>query len=215
MNWPLHRIPVKICGITSPRQALDAAASGADAIGLVFAPSSREIDLESAASVCAALPPMTQSVGVFVDPPAELVDTCVKEVGIDLVQLHGSESPEFCSRWPNRILKALRIKDSRDLEAIAAYKTVVRGFVLDAYSESAYGGTGKVSDWDLARKAVESSPRPIILAGGLGPDNIAQAVQVVRPYGVDASSRLEKSPGEKDMNLVREFISKLRSIEKT
>lgn len=194
---------VKICGITNLEDARHAAACGADALGFVFySGSTRCIEPEQARRIIAELPPFITMVGLFVNElPArirELVDYC----GLDAVQLHGDEEPQQCSYPPCRVIKALRLRDSMDDEMYSAYQ--VSSLLLDAYVPDKYGGTGKRCDWDLAaRIALEYR---IILAGGLTPANVAEAVCQVRPYGVDVSSGVEKLPGKKDPEKVAMFI---------
>ncbi len=194
---------VKICGITSLDDALVAVDAGADALGFVFFEKSpRHLDPEKAAGIIAGLPPFVQVVGLFVNAELDFVNLTADRCRLDLVQLHGDESPAYCQSVRRRVLKALRVRDGESLQAIADYR--VAGLLLDAYSPKAYGGTGERFDWDLALAA--KGPTPIILAGGLDPDNVASAVARVAPYGVDVSSGVESSPGRKDAELVRRFV---------
>ncbi len=202
---------IKICGITTPEQAREVAVAGADAIGLVFAKSPRRVTRERATDIIAALPPLVQSVGVFVDPSEQELLDILAQCPLDLIQLHGNESPEFCKRFAPRVIKAFRIKDEADLLALSPYRDTVRGFLLDAWSSRAMGGTGESFDWSIAKKACIQVSTPVILAGGLDPGNAAKAVTQVRPWGVDVSSGVEKSPGIKDMEKVKAFIKAVRS----
>jgi len=194
---------VKICGITSLDDAAMAVQAGADALGLVFyAKSPRAVDPEQAAAIIAGIPPFVQVVGLFVNAPLELVNATADSCGLDVVQLHGEETPSYCASVRRRVLKAFRVRGRESLATMADYR--VAGFLLDAYSPDSYGGTGERFDWDCAVWA--KGEVPIILAGGLQPGNVASAVARVAPYGLDVSSGVESSPGRKDPELVRAFI---------
>lgn len=200
-------VKVKICGITSLDDALLALDAGADALGFVFyPPSSRNISPEQAAYIIRQLPPFIQTVGLFVNESLERVNRTADACGLDIIQLHGEESPDFCAGVTRRVLKALRVKNAASLEPMAFYQ--VSAFLLDAWSPTAPGGTGETFNWDLALDA--SRRDRIILAGGLTPDNIADAIRQVRPYGVDVSSGVECAPGRKDPEKVREFIRRVK-----
>ena len=194
---------VKICGITSLDDALMAVEAGADALGFVFFEKSpRCIGPGAAAGIIAQLPPLVQVVGLFVNAELDFVNRTADSCGLDIVQLHGEESPAFCRLVRRRVMKAFRVRGMESLESLPDYK--VAAYLLDAYSPHAYGGTGESFDWDCAVAAKERGP--IVLAGGLNPDNIAQAVARVAPYGVDVSSGVESAPGKKDPEKVRRFI---------
>ncbi|HEX9079082.1 MAG TPA: phosphoribosylanthranilate isomerase [Desulfuromonadaceae bacterium] len=196
-------VKVKICGITTLEDALVAVDAGADALGFVFfAASPRHIFPEQAAAIIRRLPPFVQTVGLFVDEEPETVNSTADRCGLDIVQLHGGETPDYCDGIRRRVLKALRVKEITCLEPMQQYR--VSGFLLDAWSPDAYGGTGRTFNWEIAARAAEKSR--IILAGGLTPDNVAEAIRQVRPYGVDVSSGVEAAPGRKDAARVREFI---------
>jgi phosphoribosylanthranilate isomerase len=196
-------VRVKICGITNIEDALQAVAAGADALGLVFHEASpRHVTPEQAATIIRALPPFVQAVGLFVNATAEFVNATAGQCRLDLVQLHGDESPEYCGLIERRVVKAFRVKDITSLDPLKEYQ--VAGYLLDAWSPSAYGGTGMAFNWEVAKVAEKYSP--IILAGGLTPDNVRSAVEIVAPYAVDVSSGVEASPGRKDPARVREFI---------
>ncbi|MBJ6723610.1 phosphoribosylanthranilate isomerase [Geomesophilobacter sediminis] len=200
---------VKICGITSACDARLAVEAGADAIGLIFFEKSpRNVDLEQAARIVAELPPFIQTVGLFVNAPLDFVNETADRVGLDLVQLHGEETPEFCAAVRRRVMKAFRVKGAESLVPMPSYR--VAGYVLDAYSPNAHGGTGERFDWDLAVQAKNYGP--IVLAGGLTPENVADAVAQVVPYGVDVSSGVELSPGKKDPEKVRQFILRAKGL---
>jgi len=203
-------VRVKICGITNVDDALLAADAGADAIGLVFSDKSpRVVTPEAAAAIVRALPPFVQAVGLFVDAALETVNATAEYCRLDIVQLHGDETPEFCSQVTRRVIKAFRVRDRESLDPIKDYR--VSGYLLDAWSPSAHGGTGTTFNWELARDAGRFGP--IILAGGLTPDNVASAVRMVDPYGVDVSSGVEAMPGRKDPEKVRAFISRAQVKE--
>jgi phosphoribosylanthranilate isomerase len=182
---------IKICGITSKAQARAISDMGAHCLGFIFVRSSpRYICPERAREIVEALGPEVKSVGVFVNEPLSGVEAICSHVGLDLVQLHGSEPPEYCRRLKKRAIKALRLKDPKDVEAAKGYEDSVRALLLDSYSPEAHGGTGLTGDWSLARKVIEYTALPVLLAGGLDEGNVVQAIRQVRPFGVDASSRL-------------------------
>lgn len=200
---------VKICGITNSEDALVAADAGADALGFVFyPPSPRYITPDQAAGIIARLPPFIQSVGLFVDHSPDMINQTVELCGLDLVQLHGDESPGFCKLVKSRIIKAIRVRNETSLENMFSYE--VSAFLLDAWSPLAHGGTGLTFDWELAVAA--SGKGRIILAGGLTPENVADAVKRVHPYAVDVSSGVEASAGKKDPDRIREFIKRAKGI---
>ena len=200
---------VKICGITNLEDALMAVEAGADALGFVFFQgSSRFITPENAAAITCHLPPFVQTVGLFVNEESATVNSVADNCALDIVQLHGEESPDYCRAVRRRIIKAFRVKDTSSLDTMADYH--VAGCLLDAWSAAAHGGTGTTFNWDIAAHAAAS--RPIILAGGLTPANVAEAVVTVRPYAVDVSSGVETAPGKKDAALVRRFIRATRSL---
>ena len=196
----------KVCGITTPREGTFAAESGADAIGLVFAESPRRISVEEAREIAAALPEGILKVGVFVNAePAEVLRIAC-EVGLDYAQLHGDESPEDVDAVREgglKVMKALRVRGAESLAAIDDYGADL--FLLDAWSEKARGGTGERFDWGLAKSL--KGRGNIVVSGGLGPENVREAVRLLKPYGVDASSSLEDAPGKKNDEQVRRFVS--------
>ena len=195
---------VKICGITSAADGLMAAEAGADALGLMFhEPSPRNVSLKAAAEIARELPPFIIKVGVFVNAPEEVVLRAIGECGLNIAQFHGDETPEFCALFPVMTMKAFRIKDMDSLKQLPDYAT--NAWLLDAHVSGKQGGTGEKFNWDIAVEA-QKFGRPIFLAGGLAPENVADAVRKVRPYGVDVSSGVEASPGKKDPAKVRAFI---------
>jgi phosphoribosylanthranilate isomerase len=194
---------VKICGITNLDDAHHAAACGADALGFVFYPGSSRIENpDMARRIIAELPPLVTTVGLFVnEPPArsrEMVDFC----GLNTVQLHGDEEPDQCCYPPCRVIKAFRLRGDMQDSLFAAYK--VSALLLDAFVPDQFGGTGHRCDWTKA--AAIASQHRVILAGGLNPENVAEAVRQVHPYGVDVSSGVEEKPGQKDPEKVARFI---------
>ncbi len=199
-----HDVPrVKICGITSVQDALHAAGCGADALGLVFyADSPRCVTRQQARAIIAELPPFVVPVGLFVNCPAEEIGDIAAGCGFDTVQLHGDEKPDDCLLAPLRVIKALRVRDRSSLTAIDEYP--VSALLLDAWVPGSYGGTGRTFNWQLAAAAARR--HRVVLAGGLTPDNVAEAVRAVRPYAVDVSSGVESAPGRKDPDLVAAFV---------
>lgn len=203
-------VKVKICGITNEADGLAAAEAGADLIGLMFyEQSSRHVSLPVAAAISRAMPGFVLKVGVFVNPAEELVTRAIGECGLNLLQFHGNEPPEFCARFGLMSMKAFRIRDAASLEQMPAYHT--EAYLLDAYSQNGMGGTGVKFDWDLAVEAGKFG-KPIFLAGGLTPENVAQAVKKVQPFGVDVSSGVESAPGKKDAARVRAFITAAKNL---
>jgi phosphoribosylanthranilate isomerase len=207
-------VQVKICGITRLEDAQAAVDAGADALGFVFyPPSPRYITPEQAAQIIRALPPFVTTVGLFVDVALDHVNGMAARCGLDRIQLHGRETPEFCRQLTRPVIKAIRIKNAESLTHVPDYK--VSAYLLDAYVEGALpGGTGASFSWELAARAMPYGP--VILAGGLTPENVEVAIAQIRPYGVDVSSGVERAPGIKDHQKVREFIAhaKAAALEK-
>ncbi len=206
------QIKVKICGMTQLKDALFAVEQGADAVGFIFYKKSpRAVTMKTVREIIAKLPPLVDTVGVFVNETADRVNKIADYCGLDLVQLHGEESPAFCRKIHRRVIKAFRVKDLQSIKQLEKYP--VSGFLLDTFSDNLQGGTGKTFDWNLALPAKKMGP--VILAGGLTPRNIRQAVSRVRPYGVDVCSGVEESPGIKDLEKVRAFLKNIRSGSKS
>jgi phosphoribosylanthranilate isomerase len=202
---------VKICGVTNVADGLVAAEAGADLIGLMFyEPSPRHVTLAQAAEISRALPRFLIRVGVFVDPSPALVMQAISECQLTMLQFHGDEASDFCTHFGLMSLKAIRVRDESSLQLLENYQT--DAFLLDAHSPKGLGGTGEQFNWDLAVKA-QAFGRPIFLAGGLTPENVAAAVQTVHPFGVDVSSGVESAPGIKDPAKVRAFIAAAKSVE--
>jgi len=195
---------VKICGITNLDDALQACSLGADALGFVFYDKSpRYVTQEAAREIIAALPPFVTTVGLFVNEQPQTIRALAGQCGLNVIQLHGDEEPEACDYAPYRTIKALRVKDAESLEEHTAYHAAA--LLLDAWSKDAYGGTGETFNWDLA--ATVARQRPVILAGGLTPENVGAAIAAVRPYAVDVSSGVERVPGIKDGRKLAAFIA--------
>lgn len=206
-------IKVKVCGITNGEDALAAVESGADALGFVFYEKSpRYVVPAIAGQIIAELPPLVVSVGVFVNEGLATVRSIMDTCHLGMAQLHGDENASYCHELSRPVIKALRLKNRESLLALAEYqgRGSVRGFVLDTFSELAYGGTGQVIDWTLAAEVAKSTP--ILLAGGLTADNVTEAIRVVRPYGVDVSSGVESAPGKKDRAKLRAFLEAVRVV---
>ena len=204
-------VKVKICGITNYEDAKCAVDLGADALGFIFAQSPRRIDPEGARHVITKLPPLVQTVGVFVDENIESILKISEYCGIDLIQLHGNEPPDLCRKLMPRTIKAFRLSGASSLKAIEAYRGTVRAFLFDTYQKGLKGGTGKTFDWNLAVEAKAIGP-PIFLSGGLGPSNIEAAISTVRPFAVDVNSGIEERPGKKNLDMMKTFIERVNNI---
>jgi phosphoribosylanthranilate isomerase len=197
-------VRVKICGITSQADALAAVEAGADALGFMFYEQSpRFVSPRIVAEIVPQLPPFLARVGVFVNPTEEAVRRAVLACALDTLQFHGDEPPEFCRRFGVKVIKAFRVDDAASLQALPAYRT--DAWLLDSCVPGLLGGTGAKFNWDLAVEAKRLG-RPIILAGGLTPENIGEAVRRVQPYAVDVSSGVEMTPGRKDPARMRAFV---------
>ncbi len=204
---------IKICGITSREDAQVAAEAGAGAIGLMFyEKSARAVGLEQAAGIVRGLSPWVGRVGVFVNPTDELVWQAIHSAQLTILQFHGEETPEFCGQFGLMTMKAFRVKDTSSLDQLTDYPT--DAWLLDAYSPTGHGGTGEQFNWDLAI-AAKNRGRPIVLAGGLTPENIGAAIAQVQPFGVDVSSGVEISPGLKDPEKVRRFVAEAKAAYAT
>lgn len=203
---------IKICGITNTEDATWVANLGADYLGVVFAKdSTRKISLEKAREILETLPLYIEKVGLFVNEDAKIIDKVLSSCKLDILQFHGEESPDYCQQFKGRakIIKAFRIKDEASLNLISQYD--VDFYLLDSFVEGEQGGTGQSFNWDLALRAKEFG-RPIFLAGGLNPENVVEAIKKVQPYAVDVSSGVEASPRRKSVELMQEFINKVRKI---
>jgi phosphoribosylanthranilate isomerase len=207
------RTRVKICGLTRPSDCQAAATAGADAIGLVFyAQSPRAANIDQARAVVASLPPFVSSVGLFVDAPAASIAAVLAAVPLDLLQFHGDEPPDACAAFGRPWVKALRVRPEIDLMREADRYAGARALLLDAYFPGVPGGTGERFDWGLI--PLELGPR-IVLAGGLTPDNVAEAIGRVRPYAVDVSGGVELARGIKDHAKIEAFMQGVRDGDRS
>lgn len=200
-------VKVKICGIRTKDIALAVSAMGADALGFVFAESPRRVEPETVREIIAQLPPFVSTVGVFVNEDPFRVQEIADYCRLDYVQLHGEEIPAYCRLLQVKIIKAVRVRDIRSIEQIKPYLGVVSGFLLDTYVPGKAGGTGAAFNWEIAREAGESTP--VILAGGLTPQNVETAIRQARPYGIDVSGGVE-TDGQKDLVKIKAFIEEAR-----
>lgn len=204
-------IRVKICGITRVEDALAAVEAGADYLGFIFARSPRRVSASQAAQIIDELPESIERVGVFVDESTDMMRRVAETARLTMLQLHGSEPAELCQGLSLPAIKVFHIEGNRSLHEIGEYS--VERILLEPDVAGMAGGTGQMADWDLASEIVRAFPdRKVFLAGGLGPDNVAAAAGIVRPFAVDASSRLESAPGVKDHGKIRRFIQEVRGL---
>lgn len=208
---------VKICGITRIEDAQAVCDSGADAIGFVFYEKSpRNVSLEQAKSICSSLPPFVSSVGLFLDAPIEFVNSVLATVPLDLLQFHGSESPKYCTSFNRPYIKAVGMKEMTtennfaDFRAYADQFSDAKGFLVDSHGKGKAGGTGETFDWN---NVPQNYDKPVILAGGLNPDNVADAIKQVTVYGVDLSSGVEIAPGIKDKQKIMKLMNEVRNAK--
>lgn len=199
-------VRVKVCGITSLEDGLAAIECGADALGFIFAPSPRKLAPEAAAAIISCLPPLVSRIGVFLDHPLDDVRTIMQFCGLDMAQLHGSESPDFCRALGPRVIKSFRVRDRLVLHEMARY--TASAYLMDTYRPGLPGGTGETFDWSIAREA--ASLDTVILSGGLNPQNVAAAIAAVYPFAVDVCSGVESSPGIKDYVKLKSFVAAVR-----
>ncbi len=204
-------IPTKICGITNLDDANVAVENGASAIGFIFYEKSpRTISINNAKSISKHLPKTIARVGVFVNHEKDFINEAISEVPLDMIQLHGDETPDFCNQFDVAILKALRIKNEASLSVMDQYDVAV--FLLDTFSNDQYGGTGETFDWSVLNRKFKT---PIILSGGLNPENILDAIDAVNPSAVDVNSGVESSPGKKDFNKLKLLFKNLNKTQST
>ena len=204
------RTRIKICGIKNKNDALKAVESGADAIGLIFVEKSpRYVSFTDARVIADSLPPFVSVVGLFMDAPEKKVREALKVVPINLLQFHGDESPAYCDQFEMPYLKVLRMRENVNVTAFAQEYPNASGILLDTYSKGVAGGTGQVFDWELIPDDI---PLPLVMAGGLTPENVAAAVQKVQPYAVDVSSGVESGPGIKDHEKIEKFIKEVQRV---
>ena len=206
------RTRIKICGMREMTEVAAVVDAGVDAIGLIFVEQSpRYVDPERAREIVKSLPPFVDAVGVFVDQEVAAVNEIVRYCGLTKVQLHGAESPAYCAAINCRVMKAFRVRDSLNREDLAPYADEVSAFLFDTFHEKAAGGTGQTFDWRLLEKL--SPPRPVVLAGGLTPDNVGEAIRLARPFAVDLNSGVECAPGHKDIVKVRAAIAQVAAAD--
>ena len=211
MNDRDTQVKVKICGMTNLKDVKVAVDGGVDAVGFIFYKKSpRSVTMQAVRKIVLELPPFVDSVGVFVNETAEQINKIADRCNLDRVQLHGNESPTFCKKIRRRVIKAIRVKDIQSLKKLSDYP--VSSFLLDTFSEDQYGGTGRVFDWNLAYPAKKYGS--IILAGGLTPNNVRQAIQRIQPYGVDVCSGVESQPGIKDHKKMQIFLKNVKAERK-
>ena len=201
-------VRVKVCGITNSDDAFRAVELGADALGFIFYKGSkRYIDPRDAHRIISSLPPFISSVGVFVNQTVPEIKGAVETSGVDTVQLHGDETPEFCAMLPYKLIKAVRVKDTVNSDQVELYP--VRAILFDKHTDEMYGGTGTSFDWGVL-KGINISKK-VILSGGLTPENVSRAIEIVKPYGVDVSTGVEDSPGKKNHMKMRKFIEAVKN----
>ncbi len=211
MNDRDTQVKVKICGMTNLKDVKVAVDGGVDAVGFIFYKKSpRSVTMQAVRKIVLELPPFVDSVGVFVNETAEQINKIADRCNLDRVQLHGNESPTFCKKIRRRVIKAIHVKDIQSLKKLSDYP--VSSFLLDTFSEDQYGGTGRVFDWNLAYPAKKYGP--IILAGGLTPNNVRQAIQRIQPYGIDVCSGVESQPGIKDHKKMQTFLKNVKAERK-
>jgi len=206
------RTRIKVCGMRELAEVASVVAAGVDAIGLIFVKQSpRCIDPERAREIVQSLPPFVDAVGVFVDQDAAKVNEIAHYCGLSKVQLHGAESPAYCAKIACRVMKAFRVRESLAQEDLAPYAEVVSAFLFDTFHEKAAGGTGQTFAWGLLEKL--SPPRPVVLAGGLTPENVGEAIRQAHPFAVDLNSGVEFAPGRKDIAKVRAAIAQVAAAD--
>lgn len=210
----MNRTRVKICGITRVEDARAAIDSGADALGLVFySKSPRYVELSVAANIARTIGPFVTIVGLFVNAEAAQVREAVKTVGLDLLQFHGDEDEAYCAQFDMPYIKAIRMSPELDVKEVVTKYPSARGFLFDAWNKDKYGGTGETFEWQRlsSLKGSADTDIPFILAGGLTPENVDQAVAAVKPYAIDVSGGVEQSPGIKSPELIQQFIDRSNS----
>lgn len=204
------RTRVKICGITRVEDALKAVELGADAIGLVFyAPSPRNVSIQQAIEIVNQVPAFVSVVGLFVNAETSFINQVISQVKLDLLQFHGDETPEECVQYRLPFIKAIRVKTDTNLVQYADEFATAKALLLDAYTEGVAGGTGNVFDWNLIPKNLT---KPVILAGGLNANNVAEAIEQVQPYAVDISGGVEAAKGIKDAAKLAAFMQQVYGV---
>lgn len=207
----MARTRVKICGMTNREQVLHAAAEGVDALGFIFAAKSpRYISPSEARDIIRDLPPFVDRVGVFLDEEENAVEDIASYCGLTTLQLHGTESPAYCEKLPWKIIKAFQVLPDFDFSILNPYENKVSAFLFDTFHKDKAGGTGEIFDWSLVNGL--NTSLPIVLAGGLGTENIVRAIEAVRPFAVDVNSTLETAPGVKDMELISRLMANVNRM---
>jgi phosphoribosylanthranilate isomerase len=206
-----RRTRIKVCGLTSAADAAEAVRAGADALGVVFADSPRQVTLEQAEEIFRNIPPYVARVGVFVDAPADFVDRAVDVAGLTTVQYHGSESPDDCAAAPAPVVKSFKVGTEFDSRVTEPFRGTVAAVLLDTYHPQLDGGTGTAFDWQSITDLPEWAP--FVLAGGLNPANVGAGIQILRPYAVDVSSGVEERPGAKDRQRLHAFVTSVRMAD--
>ncbi len=204
------RVKTKICGVTSVEDAIAIANAGADAIGLVFyPPSPRYVSIELAREISLALPAFVNVVGLFVDADSETISRVLDKVAIDTVQFHGQEPEHACSQFGKPYIKAFAVQPESDILQVVEQYSSANALLLDTYVDNLPGGTGQIFDW---KKVPEKCEKPLILAGGLTPENVQSAIEQTNPYAVDVSGGVESSKGKKDIDKVKRFIREVVNV---
>ena len=206
------RTRVKVCGITEQVDVAHAVSAGADALGFIFAGNSpRRVDPEKVKELIRSVPPFVDAVGVFVNEDPDLVTDIVKYCGLTMVQLHGTEPVDYCQLMPVRVLKAFGVSGETKSSEFGIYTDVAAGYLLDTYHKDMAGGTGQTFNWQLVKELL--IPGPVFLAGGLGPDNVGEAIRAVRPFAVDVNSGVEIEPGRKDHEKISELVRQVQLVD--
>ncbi len=205
------RTRVKVCGITTPVDAAAAVRAGADALGVILSDSVRQVTLEEAEAICAAVPPFVARVGVFVDAPEHFVAEAIGRLNLTAVQFHGTESPERCAATPAPVIKAVRVGVEFDPAGAEPYRGSVSALLYDTYVEGMDGGTGRTFPWEAALPLPEWAP--VIVAGGLRPSNVSGAIAALSPFAVDVSSGVEERPRHKDKISLYAFVAAVRAAD--
>ncbi|MFC1523150.1 phosphoribosylanthranilate isomerase [Thermodesulfobacteriota bacterium] len=207
------RTRIKVCGMTDLSEARGAVDAGVDALGFIFAKESpRLIDPERAQEIIKALPPFVHTVGVFVNEEPDVVNEIVQYCGLTMVQLHGRETPEYCELITAHVVKSISMKPGTERMDFSSYAGVVSGFLLDTYQEGSYGGTGKTFNWKILQNL--ELPGPVILAGGLNPENVGEAIRQTEPFAVDVNSGVELEPGRKLVERIRLFVEEVYKADR-
>lgn len=207
------RTRIKVCGMRDMAEVAEVVAAGVDAVGFIFVEESpRRVDPDTVRKIVRTLPPFVDAVGVFVDQESAVVNEIVQYCGLTKVQLHGSEPPDYCGEIDCRVLKAFRVGPASTAAELQAYAGEVSAFLLDTFQEGTAGGTGRTFDWSLPARL--HPPGPVVLAGGLTPENVGEAIRRVRPFAVDFNSGVEVAPGRKDMDRVRAAIAQVAAADR-